>query len=39
MFIPFDKISNSSRIWIYQSDKEFSQDDIKYINDELIFFL
>ena len=38
MFIPFDKISNSSRIWIYQSDKEFSQDDIKYINDELILF-
>ena len=38
MFIPFDKISNSSRIWIYQSDKEFSKDDIKYINDELILF-
>ena len=38
MFIPFDKISNSSRIWIYQSNKKFFKDDIKYINDELTLF-
>lgn len=39
MIVAFDKIPNESRIWIYQSDTDFTQSDIDAIKNKSKFFL
>ena len=39
MIVSFDEISDDARIWIYQSNKLFSNDQIKIINDKIQDFL
>ena len=38
MFIPFQKLSPQSRIWIYQSDKIFSEHDTVILKQQLTAF-
>lgn len=35
MYVPFNELPESSKIWIYQSDREFSNEDLDYLNAEL----
>ena len=39
MIIDFDKISDNSRIWIYQSNRDFVSEEIEIINVKTINFL
>jgi len=39
MFVPFTELDNSSRAWIFQADKELSEDQVAAIQSELIQFL
>jgi hypothetical protein len=38
MFVPFEKIQNSSRIWIYQANRPFNSEEAKIISDALLTF-
>ena len=38
MYIPFDELPDHSRLWIYQSDRAFIQEEIKQISDRLLAF-
>ena len=38
MFVPFESISSSSRVWIYQADRKFSGQDITIITEQLKLF-
>ena len=38
MFVPFESISSSSRVWIYQADRKFSRQDITIISEQLKLF-
>jgi hypothetical protein len=38
MFIPFEKIQDSSRIWIYQANRKFNYEESKIISDALTTF-
>lgn len=33
MFVPIDELSSGSRIWIYQADRQLSEDEIKVISE------
>ncbi|MEC4049035.1 ABC transporter ATPase [Flavobacterium sp. SUN046] len=39
MYIPFENLPEQSRIWIYQSNRKFSEDEITEIEKELTEFL
>ena len=39
MFLPFEKMPSSSRLWIYQSDREFTDNEVRTIKDILKNFL
>lgn len=39
MFVPFDSLPEESKIWIYQSNRKFSDEEIQEIENELKFFL
>ena len=39
MLVPFKSLSNDSRIWIYQSNRKFSQKEIEFIQKETVGFL
>jgi len=39
MFVEFDQMPGDSRIWIYQADREFSDEEVKVINSECEIFL
>ena len=39
MFIPFENLPEDSKIWIYQSNRKFSDDEITSIESELNSFL
>lgn len=39
MFVPFDTISETSRIWIYQSNRPFSEEELAELNIKLKDFL
>ncbi len=39
MYIPFDSIPEESRIWIYQSNRKFSDDEIIEIEKDLLSFI
>ena|SRR5688572_14009144 len=38
MFVPFEKIKDSSRIWIYQSNRRFNSEEAKIISQALLAF-
>lgn len=39
MYIPFDEMANTSRVWIYQADKHLSKEDQLHIEAECNSFL
>lgn len=39
MFVPFDTLPEDSKIWIYQSNRKFSDEEIQEIETELKLFL
>jgi hypothetical protein len=39
MYIPFENIPTESRIWIYQSNRKFTDDEVAEIENDLIEFL
>lgn len=39
MYIPFDNLPEESKIWIYQSSRKFSEDEIATINEDLQIFI
>jgi len=38
MFVPFDTLPEDSKIWIYQSNRKFSDEEIQEIETELKLF-
>lgn len=38
MFVPYSEIADSSRVWIYQSDKELSDNEVVFIQQKLLAF-
>lgn len=38
MYIPFDEMSASSRVWLYQSDRPFTEDERQWVNSKLKAF-
>lgn len=39
MFVEYNTLPESSRVWIYQSDREFSKEEIEIINKEAAEFI
>lgn len=39
MYIPFESLPDSARIWIYQADRKFSEEEISQINDHGKLFI
>ncbi|WP_395053831.1 ABC transporter ATPase [Flavobacterium sp.] len=39
MYIPFENLPEESKIWIYQSSRKFSEDEIATINEDLQIFV
>ena len=39
MYIPFESLPEESKIWIYQSNRKFSDDEVAVISSDLIIFL
>ena len=39
MLIPFENLPEESKIWIYQSNRKFADDEIESIQNDLIYFL
>lgn len=38
MYVPFENISNSSRVWVFQSSRHLVSSEIEYIKKELLGF-
>tara|TARA_B100000900_G_C20588468_1_gene720629 strand:- start:1934 stop:2404 length:471 start_codon:yes stop_codon:yes gene_type:complete len=38
MFVPYSEIANSSRIWVYQSDRSLSDKEVVFIKQKLLAF-
>ena len=38
MFIPYSEIASSSRVWVYQSDRRFSDKEVVYIQKKILAF-
>jgi hypothetical protein len=39
MLVNFESLENTSRVWIYQSTREFSKSEVEIINDKIELFL
>lgn len=39
MFVEYKKLPNNSRVWIYQSEREFTQEEINFISERAIGFV
>lgn len=39
MFVDYSELPNSSRVWVYQSDREFTTDEIDFITSKAIDFI
>jgi hypothetical protein len=39
MFVEYKELPGTSRVWVYQSDREFSQEEIEYISAKAILFI
>ena len=38
MFVPYHEIANSSRVWVYQSDRSLSDKEVVFIQQKLLAF-
>ncbi len=38
MYLEFENILDSARIWVYQADRKFTQEELKWIKDRLMIF-
>ena len=38
MYVPFKELPGNSKVWIYQSEREFTSDELTWLNDELKTF-
>ena len=38
MFVPYSEIANSSRVWVYQSDRNLSDKEVVFIQQNLLAF-
>ncbi|WP_299625154.1 ABC transporter ATPase [uncultured Tenacibaculum sp.] len=39
MYIPYSDLPNSARVWVYQSDREFTQEEIEVISARALLFI
>ncbi len=39
MFVDFNSLPDTSRVWIYQADREFTQDEVEQISEKLNVFV
>ena len=39
MYVKFEDLPSNSRVWIYQSDREFSDQEINFITEKAIEFM
>ena len=39
MFVAYNKLPNNSRIWVYQSNREFTREEIEYISNRSVEFI
>lgn len=39
MFVPFETLPESSRVWIYQSNRSFTEEELKEIKEKLQLFI
>ena len=39
MFVEYQKLPNHSRVWVYQSEREFTQEEIDFISKNAIQFI
>ncbi|TRO66441.1 ABC transporter ATPase [Christiangramia sabulilitoris] len=39
MLVPFESLADSSRVWIYQANRSFTQEEIKQISQKLDLFI
>lgn len=39
MFVEYDQLPNNSRVWVYQSDREFSSEEMEFISKNAIAFI
>ena len=39
MYVKFEDLPSNSRVWIYQSDREFSDQEINFITEKAIEFI
>lgn len=38
MLVPFDQLPDDARIWIYQSNRKFSEEETQDISQKIAFF-
>ena len=38
MFVPYSEIANSSKVWVYQSDRSLSDKEVVFIQEKLLAF-
>jgi len=39
MFTPYNNLPDNSRVWIYQSDREFTEEEVKFISESATKFI
>ncbi|AUC14470.1 ABC transporter ATPase [Tenacibaculum sp. SZ-18] len=39
MYVSYNELPNSSRVWVYQSDREFTQEEVESISAKAIIFI
>ena len=39
MYVSYNELPNSSRVWVYQSDREFTQEEVESISAKAILFI
>ena len=39
MFVEYSELPNNSRVWVYQSDREFTSDEVTYISNQAKEFI
>jgi len=39
MYVEFDVLPQNSRVWVYQAEREFTQSEVEFINDQTKIFI
>ena len=39
MYIPYNELPNSARVWVYQADRTFTQEEIEVISARALLFI